>query len=132
MTQHYSYHTTAGGAIALLMLASCTSSGERPDAAIGKAEASIESAEQSGARQYGAAELDTARSKLTLAKVEAEQGDRAEALRLAEQAALDAQFAGAKGQTGKSREAAAQLRDSTETLKQEANQPPAGAPGSRP
>jgi hypothetical protein len=115
-------------------MAACAGGGERPDAALAQAQASIDSAEQAGAREYGAADLDTARTKLTRARMLADDGENEEALQLAEQATVDARLAGAKGITGKSRESLAQLRDSTRTLREEVSRPePAPvAPGEAP
>jgi hypothetical protein len=96
---------------------------ERPDTAIARAEASINAAERAGGRQYGAADLDMAREKLTRSKMMAEQGEEVSALRLAEQASVDANLAGAKAVSGKSREALEQLRASNQALREEAMRP---------
>jgi hypothetical protein len=62
----------------------------------------------------------------------ADGGDDVVAMRLAEQASVDAQLAAAKGATGKSKEAMAQLRDSASTLREEVNRPDASAPAGEP
>lgn len=106
--------------LASVAAAGCaTSGGEKPTAAIAKAEASIDAAEASGGREFGAAELDVARGKLTQAKLEEERGKNMEAARLADQASLDAELAAAKGLTGKANTSLAQLDDSTDTLREE-------------
>ena len=116
----------------LFALAACAGNSPRPDAAMAKAEASIDAAEKAGARQYGASDLDTARRKLNDARNLAEEGDDEEALRLAEQAAVDAELAGAKGLRGKSSDALAQLRDSTQTLQEETNRRGPSSPEAQP
>jgi len=116
-----------GMASVLLGVAACASGpGERPVAEIARAQANIDNAEKAGGRAYGAADLDTARDKLSRAKVLAEKGDEELATRLAEQAAADAELAGAKGLHGKAEESLAQLRDSTRALREEAMRPSPG------
>lgn len=113
-----------GVASLLIGLGACASGpAERPVAAIARAEANIDNAEKAGARAYGAADLDAARDKLTRARMLADEGDEEVAARLAEQAAADAELAGAKGLHGKAGEALAQLRESTRTLREEAMRP---------
>jgi hypothetical protein len=115
-------------AVATLALAACAGSGERPDAALARAQASINSAEQAGARQYGAADLDMARTKLTQARMLADDGENQTAQQLAEQAVVDAELAGARGMTGRSQEALQQVRASIESLQEEVNRPGAAMP----
>jgi len=118
-----------GCAIAACAVTACSSTGERPDAELARAEASISAAEQAGARQYGAADLETARSKLTRAQMLAEDGADADAQRLAEQAIVDAEVAGARGETGRSREALRQVQAGIESLRDEVNRPGDALPG---
>lgn len=92
---------------------------EESAAAIARADASVEHAEKSGGREYGATELDMAREKLARAKAEADSGYLGTAIRLAEQASVDAELASAEGQAGQSEKALEQLRESTSTLRQE-------------
>lgn len=101
------------------LAAGCAGSSEKPDAALAKAQASIDSAEKTGGREYGSVDLDLAREKYTLAKQAAEDGSEVRAIRLAEQAAVDAELAGAKGASGRSSVALKELQDSAQSLHEE-------------
>lgn len=108
----------AGMAIVALT-ASCASGPERPHQALARAEASIEQAEQSGAREYGAVELSAAREKLNKARAAANEGEHIVARRYAEQAALDAELAAAMTRSRKAELSVEQLNRSIETLREE-------------
>lgn len=105
--------------IPVVMIGACASGPERPHQALARAEASIEQAEQSGAREYGGAELSAAREKLRTARMAADEGDQAVARRLAEQAALDAELAGAMTRNRKAEASVEELDRSIETLREE-------------
>jgi hypothetical protein len=106
------------------LAAACAGDGDRPTADIERAAASIESAEKTGGRQFGAVELDDAQEKLTLARTKVESGEMNDAERLAEQAVVDAELAGAKGATGKSNEALTELQEGIATLREELERQP--------
>ena len=103
-----------------LAMASCES-GPRPIAELSRAHTLVEQAEQAGAQQFAGADLDAARTKLQ----RAEQKDtRPEvALRLAEEAALDAQVAVARARVGKADQAVMEVNASTESLRKETSRP---------
>lgn len=107
------------GLLIVLTMAACAGGPERPDAAFAAAETTIERAEQSGARRYSAVDLDKARDKLAQARAASDRGEHAVALRLAEQAEVDAEYAAAAAETERSREAAQALRDTIRTLQDE-------------
>lgn len=106
-------------AVLCLALGGCGSTAERPYEDLARAEAGISQAEQGGARQYAALEMQTAQEKLARARAAAENEDMDEAERLAEEAALDADLAAAKSRSQKAELAVRELEDSITTLKEE-------------
>lgn len=121
-------------------LAGCAASSEKPDKALAQAQANIDGAEKAGGREYGAADLELAREKYTLAKKAADEGKDVRAIRLAEQAAVDAELSGAKGASGRSNVSLKELNESAESLQEEVqrgarpkapNAPIGGAAGSQ-
>lgn len=107
-------------AAAALATAACAGNEQRPDEDFARAEAGIRQAERSGAEQYGALELQSARDKLERARAAANQeGDMAAARRLAEQAALDAELAAAKTSSRKAELALKEVEDSIAALREE-------------
>lgn len=115
---------------ALAMLTACASGPDRPTAEIARAEATIEQAEQSGARQYATAELDRAREKLAAAQSLADQDEMELARRHAEQAILDAELASAMARNRKAELAVDELNETIRTLREEIarNQDRSGGP----
>lgn len=110
---------TALAGLAVLM-AACASAPARPEADFSRAQTLIQTAEQQGAPEFAAAELERARGKLNQAQIVAEQGNGEQAARLAQEAAVDAELAAAKAAAGKARKAADELDESIETLRSEA------------
>ncbi len=102
------------------LLGACASRPPRPDAQLARAEASLQQADQSGARQYSALEFDSARSKLTEAQHLADKGQTNDAGMLADQARVDADLASAHARHQAADKAAAEVRVATETLQEEA------------
>jgi hypothetical protein len=100
-------------------LVGCASSPDRPFQELARAEASIEQAERSGAREYGAEELDSARDKLARAKAAADGDDNLAAARYAREAAVDAELAGAIARDRETDLAVEELNKSIETLREE-------------
>lgn len=103
----------------LLALGACASSPDRPFQDLARAEASIEQADQTGAREYGATELDAAREKLALARAAADNDENVAASRYAKEAAVDAELAMAVTRNRKAERALEELNRSIETLRQE-------------
>ena len=113
----------AAGA-AVLFLTACASAPARPEADFSRAQTLIQTAEQQGAQEFAAAELERARGKLNQAQIVAEDGKGEQAARLAQEAAVDAELAAAKATAAKARKAADELDKSIETLRSEAARNP--------
>jgi hypothetical protein len=84
---------------------------------VSRAQSLVDQAEQAGAQQYAAADLEAARNKLQ----QANNGhtDHEDATRLASEAAIDAQVASARTQAAKAQLALNQVNAGSETLRQE-------------
>jgi hypothetical protein len=89
------------------------------DADLTRARASIAEADQSGAAQYGNAELALARDKLRAAERAIEEGDIELAQRLAVEADLDADLAAAITRNRETQELVAEVRAGLRTLEDE-------------
>jgi hypothetical protein len=110
---------TAQMVLMCLVLGACASSIERPVASLSRAEASVDHAEQNGGPQYGAAALERARDKLSAAQQAADKDRNAEALRLANEAELDARLATAQAERYKAEASLREINESISTLQQE-------------
>lgn len=108
-------------AVSLFGIAGCASTGERPDAELATAKATIEQAQQAGANEHGARPLSSAREKLSAAEAAVARDEMLVAQRLAEEAALDAELAGAMARNRKAQLAVEELNDSIEVLREEIN-----------
>ena len=106
--------------VAALWLTGCASNDVRPIEQLTRAETSIEQAEDAGAPEHSALELDQARQKLEQAREAAAAEEYGTARLLAEQATADAELAAARAQEAEARQAAAEVRDSIATLRREA------------
>lgn len=84
-----------------------------------RARASIAQAEQAGAAQYGSAQLALAREKLREAELAANDGEDARAERLAVEAALDAELAGAITRNEQTQALVSEVRSGLDTLEGE-------------
>lgn len=102
-----------------LFLGACASKGVSPMAELSMARASITQAEAAGAGQLAPVELLAAREKLVRAETAIRAEQFAEARRLSEQAAADADLAERKSRADKARRMAAELGRSNDTLQQE-------------
>lgn len=105
--------------LAALLAAGCASQPPRPTAQMSRASALIGQAENNGARQYAAADIQEARDKLARADRLSEKGQTREALWLANEASVDAQLASARADNGKAQQAAKQVNQSIEALRKE-------------
>jgi hypothetical protein len=103
-----------------IALASC---GSAPSAApsIAAGAASVEAARSAGAPELDAVDLNEARNKLEKARALAAAGDDRAAMRMAEQADVDAQLARAKAGSERSRLAVAEMETGLQTLRDELN-----------
>jgi hypothetical protein len=109
---------TATAVAALALLAGC-STGEPPRAELGAADAAIQAAQRSGAGERAPVELNAARMKYQSATGAVRDKEYDRAGRLAREAEIDAQLAGAKAQAEASRAAAQQVREGTTILQRE-------------
>ena len=107
-----------GTVLLALAIASCES-GPRPVAELSRAHTLVEQAEQAGAQQFAAADLDSARKKLQQADQKDTKPDIA--LRLAKEASVDAQVAVARARVGKAEQAVTEVNASLESLRRETN-----------
>ena len=115
------------------LVAGCASGPPPATADLTRAHTSIEQAQQSGAQQYAAADLQAARDKTGEAEAAANKHDTVVAQRLATEAALDAQLATARAQSAKAQASAHELDESLNTLRKEsARNSDIGAPGAAP
>lgn len=118
MNKHISKIGTAGVVGAVIVLAGCASSGERPDGQLQSAEASIQQAVSSDARQFEPVLLNRAQNKVADAEELIEREEYREAQRLLEQAAVDARLAGARSDTKKAEQAVDEINSNIESLRQ--------------
>ncbi len=104
--------------IGIGLLTACGSTSP-PNQQLTETQMVIQQAEQLGADDYAPLEIREAKIKLGLAReaVEAKEFDKA--IRLAEQARVDAELAQAKAQSGKAEKTVAELRESIRVLKAE-------------
>jgi predicted S18 family serine protease len=93
--------------------------GKPPLETLSKAELAVQEADKRTASQYAPLELQTAREQLDRAKRAMSDKEYDEARRLADQALVNAQLAEAKAGAEKSRQAAAELQKSIQTLRAE-------------
>lgn len=107
------------------LVAGCAGQPERPVAQLTRAATLIEQAERTGAARFAAADIEQARGKLGRAEAAAEEGNQEAALRLAKEAAVDAELAQARASAAEAKQAEEELRRSLQTLREEAGRKPA-------
>jgi hypothetical protein len=88
-----------------------------------QAELAVQQASKSKAPEYASLELYTAREQFASAQEAMHKKDYMQARRLAERALVNAQLAETKAEAEQARRAAAELRQSIEALRREAEQP---------
>lgn len=113
--------TIAFSAAALLtgVTAGCAGNQAVETASMAQAQQNIEAAEGVEAQRYATRELNQARETLDEARRAQEEGDEEEAARLAERAALDADYAAAVAENEELQEAVQEMRDTLATLESE-------------
>ena len=116
--------------VCAVALAACSTT-TVPNEQIALGNASIEAAQAAGAGQPGQPDLMQARDKLARAQAAARAGDNIRAMRLAEEADVDAQVARSRVAADKSTRAAAELDASLAALRDELNRA-ATSPVTRP
>ena len=110
---------TAIAMAGLLVLAACASAPAAPNRSLQAAEQAIATAEQARVADYASLELSQARDKLAAARVAVQKEEMVLAKRLADESLVDAQLATAKAGELKSKKVNEDMKESTETLKQE-------------
>lgn len=99
-----------------LAIGGCASE-RQPTVEISRARSLIDQANQTGAQQFAAADIEAAHNKLQQA--EAKHTDHDVAKRLADEASIDAEVATARTQAGKAQQALNQVEAASDTLRQE-------------
>ena len=124
---------TAAALLVAAGMAGCASQ-PKPTAQLVRASTLVSQAEKDGAQRFAAADLQRARDELSNAQTAESDGKYANARRLADRAAADADLASARASSGKSQQSAEQVRRSLDTLRQQLQQNPApsGDSGSGP
>lgn len=113
----------AAAALAIVA-AGCATAPARPTESFVRARAAIEQADRSGAAEYAPLDLAAARDKL--ARAEAESGGSqapVRAVRLADEARVDAELAGERARAKKAARAANEVDKSVDALRVEAERP---------
>lgn len=109
----------AGITALLFAAAGCASSTAPTAPQIARAQTSIEFAEQNGARKYATQSLDSARAKLKSAEAAAADGRQEQAMRLAEEAEIQAQLAAARSESAEAEASLREIQSGIATLQQE-------------
>jgi hypothetical protein len=118
--------------VALTALVGACSAGPRPVEQLARASTLIEQAEKTGAARFAAADLEQARGKLSQAQAAADDGNQETALRLAKEAAVEAELAQARSSAAEAKNAEEELERSLQTLREEAAREPGTGGADRP
>ena len=105
----------------VVVLAGCAGKAPAPDNQVSLATQSIAQAQSSGAVEFAPVELNSARDKLSRAKLAMGKEENIKARRLAEEAMVDANLAEAKARSAKSQKIVDELKESIRVLQQEMN-----------
>jgi Domain of unknown function (DUF4398) len=117
----------AAALLVAAVLSACASE-PKPTAQLVRASTLVSQAEKDQAQRYAAADLQRARDELSSAQTAESGGEYANARRLADRAAVDADLASARASSGKAEQSADEMRRSLDTLKQQLQQNTAPAP----
>lgn len=109
---------TAWLAAAALALSACASA-PVPTEQLAVTTAAVASAVSAGGQELAPTEMSSARDKLVRAHLAVAAKDNEQALRLAQQAQVDAQLAGSKAQAMKAKKAEAELDEAARVLREE-------------
>jgi hypothetical protein len=101
---------------ALLVLSACATNKELT-AQLANSREAVDQAKMAGAEHTAAADLDTAITKLDRANAAAKNRDEKDAMRLAEQAQVDANLARARSESAQARVAAAEVMKSNQIMR---------------
>jgi hypothetical protein len=128
MSRSLSSHVALPLIAGLSVIAGCAAPSESVREEIARSETTVQQIQQSGVTQEtGGLELEQAKDKTAQARRALDKGDEQTALRLAEQARLDAELARAKARSKTAQKSAEEVMSSIETLRQEAGRPAAGS-----
>jgi len=106
-------------ALAALAAVGCASHGPLADAKVSQAERAVEEAQQAGAAVRAPLELRTAQDKLRAAQTAATKGKNDEAIRAAEQATIDGEYARAVATSERVNANAGEMSQYIKVLRQE-------------
>lgn len=115
---HPSRPSSAWLTAAVLALSACASA-PVPTEQLAVTTAAVASAVSAGGQELAPAEMSAARDKLVRAHLAVAAKDNEQALRLAQQAQVDAQLAGSKAQAVKARKAQTELDEAARVLREE-------------
>ena len=107
-----------------MALGACANEVPPPNSQVTLSDSIIRDAESAGAVEYAPVELNTAREKLEAARREMQDENNEKALRLAEEAELDARVAQLRSRTKTTQDAAAAIQASIDTMRREINTRP--------
>ena len=105
-------------AAAVLALSACASA-PVPTEQLAVTTAAVATAVSVGGQELAPTEMSAARDKLVRAHLAVAAKDNEQALRLAQQAQVDAQLAGSKAESMKARKAEAELQEAARVLREE-------------
>jgi septal ring factor EnvC (AmiA/AmiB activator) len=105
--------------LGLSALAGCGPAVQPPKGQLALAESAVDNAASAGGYEYAPVELKKAQDKLTEARLDMQKKNNASALRLLEQAEVDAQLASEKTRTAKTQQAVNELEKNIDLLRQE-------------
>ena len=108
----------AGLAAAVLALAACATA-PVPTEQLAVTTAAVAQAVSAGGQELAPTEMGAARDKLVRAHLAVAAKDNPQALRLAQQAQVDAQLAASKAEATKARKAEAELQEAARVLREE-------------
>jgi len=106
-------------AVVALSTIGCSSHNPLVSAKLAQAERAVDEAQQAGAAMRAPVEFKNARDKLTAAQAAMEKGKHDRAIRSAEQAAIDAEYARARAANQRVGAMADEMNQSLKTLRQE-------------
>lgn len=104
----------------------CATEGPAPTTEVTRAQTLIEQADKAGAQRFAAADLQRAHDELSNAEKANGEGKYDEARRYAESAAADADVATARAADGQAQQAAREVAQANDTLRQESSRAQAG------
>ena len=114
----------AGSALAALVAGGCASHGPLANAKVSQAERAVEEAQQAGAAVGAPLEFRTAQDKLTTAQTLMAKGKHDQAMRAAEQATVDGEYARAVAANQRATTVADEMAQYNKLLRQEIDRLP--------